>query len=396
MYYELGFHASTKLNRQAQNREIDIGLINLLAAIPELVKQENMVDALSNGLMTLSLVRERSRCAEILTNLNVSLGVDHLVYNNLTVHPLLKCRQEGEHGWGAPIHRYAEKLNEKHTQLLIDDMVENEVFHGLALAYARTENIAPAMRGLLAGSNLNLRRYAAFVLAYHGDTSGAEYLKDWANNTVYPKYPLEALLRFPDKDWLEFLTSFPKLEHPIHETGSWLKSLVHPLLRIRLTLKQISDPKERADFIFSEYGRHIDKVEVYNSCAGDKVTKTIEPAAFLLDHYNKAIPPSLIVAQNILRELGDHELQVILAERQKEEVKKLINRGGLSFNNLLDASLPKLYTVMHGMNWIRNLHPTGCLDKDQCYYCVPVKIHYDLDDYITSSTDWIINPLLHA
>ena len=95
--------------------------ILFLRSVPELAREPRMIDALVRGLSTLPL-QDRDMCAEILDYIGDPRGTDHLVYNSLLYHPLLKHNQSTEHGWGFSALRCADKLNEQQVQLLIDGM----------------------------------------------------------------------------------------------------------------------------------------------------------------------------------------------------------------------------------------------------------------------------------
>lgn len=140
---------------------------------------------------------------------------------------------------------------------MVKDMIEHHVFHGPTLAYANVETIIPSMLKLMA-AELPVKRFASYVLAYHGNDAGAATLRDWAIASPFPQMPLEALLQLPGDEWLAFLESIADPGHPLYDHeryGGTSQYLILPSLRIRLALKKLSDVHEKAAFLYAEYGR---------------------------------------------------------------------------------------------------------------------------------------------
>lgn len=403
MHYELDTDAKIKTIDELLHDEYCIGATNLLAAIPDLARETKIRQALIIALRRNYHLFMRVACAEILDNIGDPKGTDHLIYNSLTYHPLayrpwLKCKLTGSKEWGHNGVRIADKLNEKHVALMVKDMAEHQVFHGPTLAYATVETIVPAMLDLM-NADLPVKRFASYVLAYHGNDAGAATLKDWALNTPYPAMPLEALSQLPGEEWITFLEDFADPNHSLyrHERyGLSAKLRILPSLRIRLTLKRLTSTEEKAAFLYAEYGRTLTEVEVYtDKKRHDRGIRKVDPPVTVLTHVNKAVPPAGLWAQDILTDLRDPALQAYLAEKQLTAVKQLMERAELRFENVLDARLSQLVGFMRGLNRVRNLHPTGFLKEDANVYSVPVKIYYEMDDYLNASIDWIINPLRH-
>jgi len=391
MHYEMNQQAMEILDTRLQQGDVDT---NLFAAIPELAKQERITQALKQGLMNLPL-DDRVRCAEILDLIGDPAGVEHLVYNALVNHPKLNYRQVESKGWPGTVFRVADKLTALQVKLLIDDMVEYQVFHGRTLAFVNPEWVVPNMLKLLNHANPVLQHFAAYVLAFHGYDDGVEQLKNWANSSPFPYSPLEAMLQLSGNEWTAYLHSFIAPEHPIYQNeryqGYALKELF-PMITGQLTIKKKSSTAAQVAYIYELYGRTLSEVEVYTGNAdGARAMRQIEPPVTVI---KKSSYPSLYFAQELFLALKDHELQQHLAGQQRLAVKQLIERAGLVFENLLDAAV--FNDFISGMNPMRSLHRTGFLDRDSNLFLnIPVKIYYDLDDYLDSATDWILNPLKH-
>lgn len=393
MYFQFDESAHQKLDELISAGTVPV---SLLMAIPELAKQPRMIRALKEDLLN-PFLNSRVMRAEVLDHIGEPEGTDHLVFNSLAYHPQLKCRQVGLKEWAHNGVRIADKLNEKHVELMVKDMVEHQVFHGPTLAYARVDTVVPAMLNLL-DAGLTVRRFASYVLAYHGNAAGAETLRDWAVASPYPKMPLEALTQLPGDGWTAFLEPFADPSHPVyrHERyGSMSKCTTFPSLRIRLALKKLISVQEKIDFSYRMFGNTLTEVEVYTgSKKHDKAIREVDPPVTVLTCISKAMRPHLLWAHDILTDLGDLSLQAYLAERQLAAVKQLIERADLRFENLLDGKLKEMVGFL-SMHRVRGLHATGFLKEDAIFYSVPVKIYYDLDDYLQASVDWILNPLRH-
>ncbi|NOU13825.1 MAG: hypothetical protein HOO92_07655 [Methylococcaceae bacterium] len=366
----------------------------LLAAVPDLARQVRINKALKQGLISLPL-DDRVRCANILDHIGDPTGVEHLVYNALVNHPKLNYRQLESKGWPGTVFRVADKLTALQVNLLIDDMVEYQVFHGRTLAFVNPEWVVPNMLKLLKHANPVLQHFAAYVLAFHGYADGVEQLKNWANSSPFPYSPLEAMLQLPGNEWTAYLHSFIAPEHPIYQNeryqGYALKE-IFPMITQQLTIKKKSSTAEQLAYIYELYGRTLSEVEVYTGCAdGTRAMRQVEPPVMVI---KKSTYPSLYFAQELFLALKHHELQQHLAGQQRLAVKQLFERAGLVFENLLDAAV--FNDFISGMNPMRSLHRTGFLDRDSNLFLnIPIKIYYDTDDYLNSATDWIVNPLKH-
>lgn len=393
MRYFIDSKTQQMINKMLNEGDVPI---NLLSAVPELAQEERMTNALTKGLSALYLW-DREGCAKILDYIGDSHGVDHLVYNSLLYHPLLKWNQEKAKGWGHNAVRVADKLNDKQVQLLIDDMIEHQICHAPTLAYAKTDNIVPAMLELL-DKELKLQRFAAYVLAYHGNNQGALILKGWAESSSYPHMPLEALSQLPGDQWMEFLQPFSNPNHPIYTKANEryryaVLANVLPSIRLRLALKKVTGLHDKADLLTAEYGRLLQTIEIYaGNKQGNKITREVIPPVNVLNVFNKnTMPVSRLLLHDILIDLADQSLQIHLAKKQRKAVLNLIERADLHFENLLDASLRELSGVMR-RGAVGGLRSTGFLNKDKHWQNL-FKIHYDTEDYLNVSTDWILNPL---
>jgi hypothetical protein len=259
---------------------------------------------------------------------------------------------------------------------MVKDMLEHEVFYGPTLAYASVQTIVPAMLALL-DAKLPIKRFASYVLAYHGNDAGATILRDWAVASPYPQIPLEALSQLPSEEWIPFLESFINPDHPLyrHERyGGTTKYLILPSLRIRLALKKLTDLHEKAAFMYAEFGRTLNEVEVYTgNTKGDKTTRSVNPPVRVLTRFNNAVPCPGVWAQDILVDLADRSLQAYLAEQQLREVKQLFETADLGFETLLDGRL-KGFGQVTGVHRVRGIHRTGflgaCRTGSWCRQCL--------------------------
>ncbi len=393
MHYELNQQALKTLDELLNAGEVPT---NLFAAIPVMAKQERINQVLKKELMGRRL-DNRVRCAEILDLIGDPVGVEHLVYNALVNHPKLNYRQLESKGWPGTVFRVADKLTASQVKLLIDDMVEYQVFHGRTLAFVNPEWVLPSMLNLLKHVNPVLQHFAAYVLAFHGYDEGEQQLMDWANNSPFPLYPLEALLQLSGSQWNHDLQSFINPQHRIYQNEryqGYAQSKILPMVHRQLAMKNIPTTLDRAECMFEFYGRTLSEAEVYAGTAdGARIIRRIDPPVTVL---KKPSYPSQYFAQDLLVALKDDHLQHHLADQQRRAVKQLIDRAGLVFENLLDAAV--FTDFMSGMNRVRNIQPTGFLDRDRdlnFYSHIPIKIYYDTDDYLDSATDWIVNPLKH-
>jgi hypothetical protein len=365
---------------------------NLLLAIPELAKEESVRNSLLSALNT-HPVGFRLMCAEVLEAIDDPLGLDHLVYNSLSYHPLLKDNQTYTIKREYVASRVANRFNDKHIELFIEDAIKTKGFHGSTLAHASSDMIVPKMLELLK-SDWELRCFASYVLAYHGYDTGANILMDWALSSSYPFMPLRALMKLSDNKVIDFVDSF--ISSRMDTTDNKLKSFVLTPLSFNLALKKLTTTDEKENFLRSEYECRFDTIEIYNKeHDGSKVTRKVEPFVMLLSEFNKDIATkSLFLLQDILTDESEM-FRKLLADKQQTAIKQLFKNANLCFDDILDARL-KYFSGCISTNRLRGIHFTGFLEKDISFYKVPVKIYYDMDDYLNFSIEWILNPLRNS
>lgn len=376
--------------------------VPLLLAVPELAREEKMRQALANGLYTMRL-GSRVKCAQILDYIGDSRGLDHLVFNSMQYHPLLKYDQRNEKGWGFSAVRFADKLTENQVQFLIDEMITTPPDYSPpfpTLAYAKTSNIVPAMLKFL-DKEQHLQRLAAYVLAYHGNDQGVSILKNWAETSPFPHMPLMALSQLPGDEWAEFFQPFANLDHPVYANndphhGSMSRSYVFPYVSIRLALQQMSGLDEKADFLIAEYTKSFETLEVeVNEKLREKRECQISPAVNVLSLVsNKGFSTNSDFLHDILADLADKPLQAHLAKIQRKCIQLLLDRADLNFDNPLEMNLIHLYCAVSGNTSLGGVQFPG-FEKHKPWEQNFIKVYYDTDDYLNASTDWILNPLRH-
>lgn len=368
--------------------ELAVPATNLLDAAPQLGLHPLIREQIHSILQRDARVDIRQRLSLALDAAGDPRGLDHFIYCVLAYHPHLGIDQRSQHGWGWTV-REPEKLNGQHIQLLVEDMLVHGTFHAPTLAFARGERLLELMRGAL---SLDTRsaRYAAYVLAFHGDDSGRGVLKEWVlEHAQYPQAPLEALLALADKDALSFVEPFCDSSHPIYREGNPYGSRaahwILPSIQTRFLLLTATGFNEKIAVIDRQYLKDVEEITTYNSDLS-RLRRNISPAVGMLFSYKELA--------TILAETCPPEITEYLCMRQWTALERLFDQEKLTYENMLDWELDGFIGYLTGRRC--GISRTGLRPDDKHYYGdLPVHIRYERYDYLLAGTDWIRFPLRH-
>lgn len=372
-----------------EHGELAIPATNALLAAPRLALHPLIREQIYSILQRDPRVDVRQRLALALEAAGDPQGLGHFIYCVLAFHPILGADQRKQHGWGWRIGQ-ADKLQEEHIQLLVEDMLEHGTFHAPTLAFARGQSLVSSMRGALAREP-KIARYAAYVLAFHGDDSGREILKKWVyEHAQYPQAPLEALLALADNDALSFVEPFCDLGHPLYQESNPYRAtaeyLIRPQLQTRLSLLTANSFNEKIAVIDREYLTSLEEITIYNRDF-TKQERDISPIKIL------RCSKGTKFLSTYLAECCGREITEYLCMRHWAALENLFQQEDLNYENMLDWEFVWAATISQ-QNPSEGISRTGLRADDKHYYGgLPVHIRYERYDYLVAGTDWIRFPL---
>ena len=371
--------------------ELAVPATNALLAAPQLTLHPLIREQIYSVLHRDPRVDVRQRLALALDAAGDPRGLDHFIYCVLAFHPILGIDQRKQHGWGWRIGQ-ADRLQEEHIHLLVLDMLEHGTFHAPTLAFANGQSLISSMREALSLEPRSAR-YAAYVLAFHGDDSGREILKKWVHEQAqYPQAPLEALLALADHDALSFVEPFCDPGHTLyqktnpHHVGATNRILAS--VKIRFSLLTADGFNEKIAVIDHEYLTRLDEITIYNPDFS-KQERKITPAINILGNYSKNTKE----LTTFLAETCNQEVTEYLCMRQWGVLENLFHREQLTYENMLDGDFLWVATVAQRRP-LEGISRTGLRPEDKPYYGdLPVRIRYEHYDYLLAATDWIRFPI---
>jgi hypothetical protein len=369
----------------------------------------------------------RMLASKILLRSGDPLGILHLTYNSLSIHPLLKERQDIASLWpDAHLLREADKLTDECIELLINDLEQPHAFwHMDILAALPEDKIVPRMRALL-GNAETLSVVAAYVLALKGNAEGRAILEELVEKQKLLNLALIALSHIPDFRAISYLKTYADPKHPIYNTQyenlfmtQAQRSGLMQQAQCRLFLLECDKPAVRhtmEEFYLTsiqEMIRHSDlrkflgrsikggrsggKISSFEDVAEAawrwiKPPRNVNYRLFVINSGMGLTSGKLMTAVNapdFLCEFATPADRAYCAEIQRTSIRALLKViGWRSLGNGSDMGIRTTFFSDQA------LPPTGSelAYRNAGVYLPGVEIRYSPQDYEHGAVDWILNP----
>jgi len=367
--------------------------ISTLEALPHLVSNTNIQKGLLNTLHR-SGIGYRDIAASLLSDIGDPEGIRHLVYNSMTVHPVLKEKQTLISGWsGANLLRRSHLITDEYLELLIEDMVGSEFgWHIDIMASLPDEMVLQRMIDLLAHPADQVSFVAAAVLAMKGNVSGRGILLHLAENYRFARRAMIALSHVPNEEVMNLLRDYAEGYPAIYDE---YKTLIIPLRSV--ARQRIEMLELRALGLESGYRKMIDRWYKHSlqEICGPLIT--VDEQSDIKLYIWRMFRGTFAWADDdlcvmtpmadMLYEFSTAEDRKGLALEQQTQVEKLL--AGLDDPFEILGSGSSRYVANP---FFRGGPHISEYDKLIPYYLPDVKFTYEYEDYIKYSTDWILHP----
>lgn len=292
----IALEALCKFPQYAQDSEIKQGIINCLSD---------------------SIPRHRRDAAYILHKIGHPLGIDHLVYGGLTVHPefgYIHTQWDVQINSRIDLIRVAAHLQDIHIGLLMEDTRQPDGnLHIDILAALPKERIVDRIRPWLAGTERE-RIHAAYVLAIKGDREGGSVLKKLLQDGRHIEFAFVGLSHIPDDESISLFRDYLNPQFPIYlnpvvpDFAGLLFPRVKRILDFRLPLSENPSEEMLLDY-FRRY--YISSGNVY----------PLVPAGLLRSNAEVLHLPS---SATLIAELASLKVRQKLVELQRIIIDKIL------------------------------------------------------------------------
>lgn len=393
-----------------------------LELVPEFARDPDIYPQLLNMLET-EAYGYRLRVAKILLQIGEPLGILHLTYNSMIVHPLLKIDQVCS-GWtNKYLLSHIEKLTDELVELLINELhLPLGLWHADILSALPAERIVPHMRLLLKEFGYPAIA-AAYVLAMKGNDEGRPILEKLLESQNYIEFALIALSHIPDEKTMRYLRAYANPDHPIYpktRSGNWgLRRKLMRSVQCRLFLLECRDPYPVRRTMEQFYLHSLQEL-IANDFNRASLTRSLsdiknktkyhwhwEGWEYVASRWLKPAPdfnanffvinPHLLAgdleagipAPDFLCEFSSPEDRAYCAEIQRVSIRALLNTFDCS--SLGNGDDMGIYP-----SFFWGLRFTGveyrAYSSSAKMYLPGFRISYERDDYEQNAIDWILNP----
>lgn len=386
-------YIKTHLKRGLIDHQSFSGSLNILLGIPEYARDPEINDLLVQVLST-KFLGYRHHAARILHAIGDPLGILHLTYNSVKVHPILGLDQTTISGWGELTARFPDALTDQCIDLLVEDMCgDHAAFHGGTLAYVPAEKIIPRMLPLLK-EGTHTARYAAYVLAAKQQEDSLDVLegwlqpenfKNWSASRFYGRYlPLWAARYFPHNRLMTLVREYanPDCELHRHELPGNARGFLYYAQYI-CDLNGL-DESGRVQWMMNKYFKQsVTNLRSERSGAfwGKDVIQLAEPVNAYTGVWDR----------QLLIDATPQERESLVTE-QRENLLQMLRNNRLGYDQLLDGRPCPFWDLSEGLaNAGEELYP----GYSGFYGSSGLRIIYEEADYVHAATDWILHPEKH-
>lgn len=361
---------------------LDINALNVLLELTPDLAKDGQIHELVKGYLTSPARRYRTLAARILDTIGDDLGLLHLTYDCLRVHPVIGQDQTQVSGWGDTyLFDRIQNATDECIDLLIEDVREPPSYlHADLLSALPSDRIVPRMLPLLS-EPLRISAQAAYVLATHGRDEGRRILEEIAEgvNLRFLELALIGLSHIPDKHAVDLIRGYTDPHHPVYarereaffgymgptelltKSQQRLFLLEHEGKGVLVeTMKRFYLVRERAE------------IEIPGITLPDNYT----PSLFVASYYTTTHAPDFLV------EFSTEADRRLLADIQKE--------GMSAFMSVVPEE------TLARRNWPRFMlwgpRPRDSRVSTTSHYLESVTVVNDEEDYLFAATDWLLNP----
>lgn len=311
----------------------------------------------------------RREAAAVLHRIGNPMGILHLTYNSLSIHPILQQAQSKISGWSdIDIIRNCCDLTDECINLLINDLDNPLAFgHCDVLAALPDDKILPKVTSLLGKSPLISVR-AAYILAMKGCCDGKEVLQDAVIGGP-TGLAIVGLSHIPDDvsvDLFErLLINTSKLDYL-----SPYAKVVSDETKIRLPLIKSCDPSVAMDVMMHNY---LQAIKDRLAAQGVHIPDDFDAQLFLIRSpwYGTSAPDFIAEFLSI-----DARNQCTLIQR-------------LGMKNVMRLGLQR-YCLEPWPDFMFDMYRFGDMSRLKDLYLNGVEITYTEEDYLSAATEWIV------
>jgi hypothetical protein len=381
-------YIKTHLRNGLQDHQSFGGSLNILLAAPDYARDPEIRELLVQVLATRNL-GWRCGAAKILHAIGDPLGILHLTYNTVKMHPILGQDHTKISGWGESTAAFPLALTDQCLDLLVEDMRgERPIFHGGTLAKVPAEKIVPRVLPLLSEGGYTAR-FAAYILAASQHEAAVDVLFDWLQPENFKKrefrrtcrgFPaLWAVRLFPHERLLPLVRNY--IDPTFQPTPNEFFSFVHDYRYFAQYISDLAEIDEsvRVPWMMNKYHKGI--ITQLGSPSGgvlwaEGVITLVEPVSC----YSGAWDSDLLIN-------ATQEERTLLAAEQEKNLLRLLHGNHLGYDELLDGK-----NCAFIWPWALNragveLYP----GYSEPYGHSGFHIIYDEEDYVRAATDWILH-----
>lgn len=375
MKLSISFSDLSKLIQDRLNARTPSGqdLGHLLNTI-QLLPQEYAKEAIPFLVKCLNspALGHRQSAANLLYELGVREGLQHLVFNALRVHPILNDPQFKISGWSdLLLIRAAEDIDEHLlTKLVSDDLTYRFPLHADLYSLANRDIVIKLIEPFF-DHPAPFPEAAAYIHARHGSETGREILEKNSRHPQWDFFSIAGLSSFKDersKNHFAYLLSL-RQDLDSENTVASNMSREHLLLRYEMQCdKDISSKVKTFEKWFS----------LGKTNQGRKDTYPDSFSSLYCD--DRSVP---ISAKDFLSEYADEEMRRLLKTKQQEALRKIDDMAQFSDYMIFHASV---------MAWTNKLPPMRDAQRSHESLVRGVLAEIELDDVVFVATDWLEKP----
>lgn len=373
-----------KSGAKESGRPMALPALDYLRSVNPVLVQDNEVRNMVIEALSCCALGYRWYAALALHAIGDPLGIVHLTYNSLSIHPITGQHQPSSSGWGdGYLIQHALSMTDECIELLIQDILNPPGYlHADVLSMLPPERIVNRVLSLL-DQPLRIAAQAAYVLAMKGRSEGRAVLEQIAEtmNLRYIELAIIGLSHIPNQRTVELIRGFTDQNHPIYgksdyEFGvNWLskKELLTKSMQRLLML----EPGTGAPFI--EVMKHFYMLPPAREWkVGMGITipvNLVAPTLFEITLHSVTWTPDFIAE--------------FATESERNELAEIQTKGMLEFleavpmDNLRPLSWPRFMSWAKRPMDSRNFFGENILG---------IQVVNDKEDYLFSATDWLLNP----